>query len=216
MTRAQHPAEAEGKALFLPLPGFLNLRRPWMENGWAANCRPTQEFFRWLDCKGSVSSPFHKKEFKWGNKDHWSGLTAGLTLTSCLFPYVLQWDSPKEQMHCLSVPHGLGVSGAIDFYAMKWKGPAYEPWLRHGTEPCLTILFPLGLLSFAESPAFFSLFVPFSPGVACPCISQFYCAKLEQVAKSWSLTYIPDMLYFKVIHRNSSSVLRCRLRTVAG
>lgn len=120
--------------------------------------------------------------------------------------YVLWWDSPKEQMHCLSVPHGLGVSGAVDFYAMKWKGPAYEPWLRHGTEPCLTILFPLGLLSFAESPAFFSLFVPFSPGVACPCISQFYCAKLGQVAKSWSLTYIPDMLYFKVIHRNSSSV----------
>lgn len=89
---------------------------------------------------------------------------------------------------------------------MKWKGPADEPWLRRGTEPCLTILFPLGLLSFAESPDFFSLFVPFSPGVASPCISQFYCAKWEQVAKSWSLTYIPDMLYFKVIHRNSSSV----------
>lgn len=113
--RAQHTAEAEGKALFLPLPGFLNVHRPWMENGWAANCRPTQEFFRWLDCKGSVSSPFHKKEFEWGNKDRWSGLTAGLTRSSCFFPYALQWDSPKEQTHCLSVPHGLGVSGAIDF-----------------------------------------------------------------------------------------------------
>lgn len=161
ITRAQCPAEAEGRALFLPQPGLLNLHHPWMENGWAANCRPTQEFFRWLDCKGSVSSSFHKKEFKWGNKDHWSGLTAGLTLTSCLFPYVLRWDSPKEQMHCLSWPHGLGVSEAIDFYAMKWKGPVYQPWLRYGTKPCLTILFPLGFVKLCREPCFLQSLCPF-------------------------------------------------------
>lgn len=52
----------------------------------------------------------------------------------------------------------------------------------------LTILFPLGLLNFAESSVLSSSVCPLSPGVAWPCINQFYCAKLQQVAKSWSLT----------------------------
>lgn len=67
--------------------------------------------------------------------------------------------------------------------SMPWNGKALyiNPDSDMVPNPAWPFSSLLGLLSFAESPAFFSLFVPFSPRVACPCISQFHCAKLEQV-----------------------------------
>lgn len=84
-----------------------------------------------------------------GNKDHWSGLSARLSLTSCLFAY----SSPRlpKGLSANSLPLSAMTAlvavllprvdwGSLEpliFYATEWEweDPVYGPRLQHGTKP---------------------------------------------------------------------------------